>query len=171
MKNNLQFVAAIFLFAVLALSGCKGDKGEVGPAGATGAQGTAGPNASSFQFSFNSSNATLNATNTLAIYEYLTPLITNDIATNGTVLCYIVNGSAYSAMPLIASGNQFSFAYGAGEIAITISKLDGSAFTINPGIYTIKVILIKGSAAARTQSNGLDYSDYEAVKSFYHLAD
>lgn len=120
------------------------------------------------------------------------PGITTAIFNTGTVLVYLKVPQNLSATPVAWSELPFSIRgfnvgymtsirsnYDVGKIHIFyMFELTDAAMVSLPSIidyvvpdYTFKYVLIAGDADARKSTTGLDYSDYEAVRRYYRLAD
>jgi len=120
------------------------------------------------------------------------PGITTAIFNTGTVLVYLnvpqgLNGtpSAWSELPFSIRGFNVGYmtsirsSYDVGKLHVfyMLEQTD-AAFVGLPNIfnmvvpdYTFKYVLIAGDADARKNTTGPDYSDYEAVRRYYRLAE
>jgi hypothetical protein len=181
---GLFAVVAIFIF----LDACKAEKGEVGPAGATGAVGATGAtgakgdkgdkgdtgavgatgNANVIQVSYAS------RTHTGASLNYNLPAtITKAIFDNSAYFVYVsnVDGNTYS-LPGWFTGGTNTYRVGTlvstGVQGVFISRVAGTGSDI---FNTTRIVIIPANDLRTGRKAAVDYTDYEAVKAFYHLKD
>jgi hypothetical protein len=193
--STLSLIAAGFIFI-----GCKGDDGAVGPAGAkgdTGAQGTAGTKGDKGDtgtanviysewkaLSDTAVASTFNRKN----YNIAAPEITQNILDKGFVYAYVKTTSSVIPLPYV---NKYVYANQevAGSYITTViphvGRISLNQDWMTPGAippsfadtkvvvggYThLRYVIIPGGLPAGRIS-GVDFTDYEAVKKFYNLAD
>jgi hypothetical protein len=181
---GLFAVAAMFIF----LDACKAEKGEVGPAGATGAVGATGAtgakgdkgdkgdtgavgatgNANVIQVSYTS------RTHTGSDLQYSLPTnITKAIFDNSAYFVYVSNtsGNTY-ALPGWCTGGSNSYrtytAISSTIQSIYIGRVAGSGSDI---FNTTRIVIVPANDLRTGRKAAVDYTDYEAVKAFYHLKD
>jgi hypothetical protein len=157
--NTFKFLGMLAVAAGLFLASCskEGPAGPKGDTGATGATGASGPQAKTFDFSL-----TYNVGDSLKTYT-----MTGSSATDVALTYYKFSDNSYMQLPYFSpDGSGFyiiPYFYPAnGNLDVEIPKRISTAATIN-----IRSVLIKSSAKVA----GLDYSNYNAVKAYYHLAD
>jgi len=168
---NMKKIVTIMLGLLIAtsmLSACK-KKEVVGPTGPAGPTGNA--NVKSFIIETTAADwAGDQVTGYQAGFEV--PIITDAIADNGAVMCYVVWGnSGYLALPYSYNYGTYtrywSFEYLTEYIYLKVKDDDG--YTPNPGdgLAMIKVVAI--SSTGLMQNPNLDLTDYEAVKEAFDL--
>lgn len=188
MKTTIKFLGTAIIMALILFTSCKGPQGDIGPAGAAGATGAAGSqgpkgdkgdtgatgaagqngNANVIQISYTT------RTHTGIDLQYNLPAsITKAIFDNSSYFVYISNtsGNAYS-LPGWFTGGANSYrtytAVSTGTQSIYIGRVAGSG---NDVFDKTRIIIIPANDLRTGRKTNLDYSDYEAVKAFYHLKD
>ena len=155
-KNLYGLMSLLVVSAGLFIASCA-KEGPAGPAGPAGDQGPAGPSAKVFDFSL-----TYNAGDSIKSYN-MTGASTSDIA----LTYYKFSDNSYMQLPYFsADGTGFYiipyFYPATGKLEVEIPNFLTAAATIN-----FRSVLIKGTAKVP----GLDYSNYNQVKEYYHLRD
>ena len=187
MKHTPIFRSLLMALLVLAVStvqmscsGSKGDKGDPGPAGATGPAGSAGAagvagaagaagNANVTQVTFDADFAPSASGRTLN----LPAAVTTDMINKSVILVYLKvtpNSSPlwYQIPGLILSTDDFRYFVNADARTLTIIRAIGTGVTM---VTDTRVLVIPASTVINGRQAAVDYSDYEAVKRFYNLAD
>lgn len=155
-KNLFKLMSLLVVTAAVILVSCA-KEGPAGPKGDTGAQGPAGPSAKTFDFSL-----TYNAGDSLKTYN-----LTGSSSTDVCLTYYKFSDNSYMQLPYFsADGTGFyiiPYFYPAnGNLEVEIPNIVTTSATLN-----LRAVLIKSSAKVP----GLDYSNYNAVKEYYHLKD
>lgn len=172
---------------IITLSACskKGDTGPQGPQGATGTTGATGATGYSVpiiveDFSVGPNNWQHNGTSGAAgahdYYFYTSNNLTTDVMNGGAVMLYqqvTVNGTnGYSALPntyYSSSGQQVSvrFAYTTQKLDVQYF-LDDFSFATFSSPVTFRMVVIPNVGKT---SWPVDLTDYNAVKTYFHLKD
>jgi hypothetical protein len=95
--------------------------------------------------------------------------INSSIVNNGTVLLYYKSASgSWFSLPQTFYETSYSYTltYGYSTGQVSILRYDSDLRPLNEGHLEVKTVIIPGAAKAN-----INYSDYEAVKTAYHLAD
>jgi hypothetical protein len=174
----LSFSKFIFIFSVIVLC-CSCEK--EGPAGANGVNGIDGVNGKDGNANVRSTSFSVltgNWTSSGSIWYADLPVstITADIANTGSVKVFM--GSTTSTgvwlnMPWIELGSSFfstfNFNYSTGSVRVF--KMDSDlTLPSNPGNRSFKVIVVKSSVMAITNSS-IDWTNYNSLKEVFNLAD
>jgi hypothetical protein len=179
MKKNLNLAFLALVFTVLLLPACK--KGDAGPQGQTGPQGSEGPqgvegNADVTLYSFGPQSLAT------AAYTMFSIATTEDSANNSAwfVYLYYDANSRWYSIPGFGIGGatdyRLSNSYASGQALIYIDKASGTGENYSKAkvfrIYGTHIVR-STTAAAPVEMKPLpdiDFSNYEAVNSYYHLA-
>lgn len=177
---------ALLVLAVSTLqiscSGTAGEKGDPGPAGATGpsgpagaagtpgAAGAAGPagNANVTQVTFDADFAP-----TAGGRSFTFPsAITTDMIDKSVMVVYLqvtnFGTNWYQVPGLIGTSDDFRYIVFPTSRSITVVRQAGTTVT---NVTRTRVLVIPASTVLTGRQAAVDYSDYEAVKRFYNLAD
>lgn len=159
---------------IIGLAGCKGPAGDPGPAGgtgATGATGATGPagTANVTQVTFNTAFAPSGGGRILNLPASI------DKATidKSLVVVYIQNATntaLWYQIPGLVLTDDFRYYVGTSTTtqSITIIRASGTAVA---SVSAVRVLIIPAATVVNGRKAAVDYSDYEAVKAYYHLAD
>jgi hypothetical protein len=181
------FGIVLMATAVIFMDGCKAEKGDIGPAGpagptgangatgstgATGATGATG-NANVIQINFGS------VTHTGAELSYNLTSITEAQINNSAYFTYVKtssNSTIWNELPgtIYLTGNQYKVAINTQPSGISYPRLYVGRTTSGGGneVFTnTKIIFIASNDIRNGRKANVDFSDYEAVKSFYGLKD
>lgn len=169
---GLLIVAASSMF----VAACKGPAGDPGPAGAAGTAGATG--ATGAKGDVGSANVTQVSYNTPfapTASRVLTLPASIDKATidKSLVVVYIQNAgntALWYQIPGLVLTDDFRYFVGTSATTqnITIIRASGTAIT---SISAVRVLIIPAATVVNGRKAAVDYSDYEAVKAYYHLAD
>src|SRR6056297_1116866 len=145
MKIDRLTLFSFILMIGIAFTGCEKDEGPVGPQGPSG-----NANVQSQIITVLSSNWEDEG----FLYSFTSPssIITEEIAENGAVLCYLQYDDIYRPIPFSATiegddtTTHLGFEYSVEEIYFFIQSEDG--MTPEPGNRTYKVVAIESSGLA-----------------------
>lgn len=173
--------AVVVLFLGLASCSTDGEDGMDGMDGAPGAQGVAGEDGADGQNgedgNANVASVTFNAYSiVIGNNEFSIPEITQDIYDNGLVMGYVtVNGNDFwETMPIVSSGS----------VILDVDRIYlGGLRVVSTFNQTVnfRFVIIEGSPAGRAaqesgedlksfyESQGVDFSDFEAVSAYFNL--
>jgi hypothetical protein len=172
MKPMRILTMAFLLAATLFQSACKGPAGDVGPAGAAGPAGPAGAagpagNANVLQINYAGRTVTGNFTLNM-------PGVDANRLDNSLVYLYVKSSSNnyWYLLPGFTAGGTFEYRtwmIPAATSQITASRVTGG--TGNDVFTALKVLVIQNSSVVNGRRAAVDFSDYNAVKAYYNLAD
>ena len=179
-----SLLMSLLIGLVFMFNACKGTQGEVGPKGDKGDTGATGPqgpkgdtgpagsgggtttasnvfysNWISVQFGGSGENysATINA-----------PKITQEIIDKGTVVTYAKSNISGNVIPLpfaaLNGTTRTTVVYNLGKVLL------GANFDASSQTYRY-IIFPAGTSIGAGRKANVDFSNYEAVKAYYHLKD
>jgi hypothetical protein len=163
--------------AMLFFAGCKkGDTGPAGPAGPGGPAGPAGPqgpvgvagNANVMQYTYGAQNLSSASFSTLQV---TTTLDTMNRSAWFVYLYYQLNERWYFVPGFGIGGStqyRVSMGYGSNKVSLYIDKVGaGENFTLAKVIRIYSNGTVAGGIRAKLP--GIDFTDYEVVKTYYKL--
>lgn len=181
--KTIKLLTAICLFCFVASCAKDGPQGPEGPQGNAGPQGNTGPQGpqgqpgtanviySAWLSATTSKDSTVD--NSLLKVAYIAaPKLTSEILSNAAILVYLDFGTI---MPLpYTSGAGFktstiSFIPMKEKICITRFTHDNSGSLSLPAHIKYRYIIIPGGTTGRMAVPQVDFSDYRAVCSYYHI--
>ncbi len=182
MKTSPFTSALLTITLLLSLTisqfGCKSTPGEVGPAGATGATGATGPagpqgptgTANVTQISFGS------RTHSGIELSYTLTGITSDMISKSSVFAYIKSsqGYWYPIPGLFAGGTNEYRMYmmpGTTDSKMQVTRVGSSSSTDTFAATRVLIIPAATLVNGRKAAPDVDFTNYLAVKQYYHLAD
>lgn len=168
--------------------GPKGEKGDQGIQGVQGVQGEQGPPGTAnvrysawMRLDWNYRDAT--SVKEMAIEE---PLLTEDFINKGGVLLAYLRYRNYGTtqvfqLPFSMRGEILSASMllnppllpGDAVVFIKNKSVDGTApvFGYQEDIFHVRYVLIPGGIPVQAKADLPDFSDYQAVKAYYHIVD
>ena len=171
------------VLAVFAMASCRGPQGPQGPQGPAGQDGNANVVSSTVTVNYNDWQW-VNNCQWMVDINY--PAINNNVYNHGAVLVYMKIGNVWSQVPLTYFyETQFDDGtYGNVASTIEVGTLNDGGVRLfwtesdfyhspdGPGVndsYDFKIVAIE--ASVYSHRSDVDYSDYEAVKTAFQLAD
>lgn len=188
MKTTIKVIGtAMLLASIIFMNACKGPQGEVGPQGPkgdTGATGPAGPKGDT-----GASGSGTGTSNVILIkfgsVTHTGSEVAFDLKTlteaqiNNSAFFFYVNTSRtttlWASIPGVVpnSGNSYRFSIntqpsGFSYPILYLNRVSGTGSEIFP---SSRAVIVPASDIRNGRQANVDFSDYEAVKSFYSLKD
>lgn len=175
-------IICMTVLAVFAMASCRGPQGPQGPAGHDGQDGNANVASSTVTIYENDwqwiqfySDADGNPRGQFSVtIDY--PAINNNVYNHGAVLVYMDVDGAWSQVPLTYYYNDGDDFY---EASIEVATLNDEGvrlfwtesdfWQVRPQTHNFKIVAIE--ASVYSNRSDVDYSNYEAVKTAFQLAD
>jgi hypothetical protein len=169
----MRLLTMVLTVGALLLTACGGTPGATGPAGATGVAGPQGPNgatgnANVQQYTFGSRTVTGNTT-------YVIPSITQAQLNSSIVLAYASSDGFWFPVPGVGPGSAFlttsavNVTGGNMNVQFVQINYNGSSYATSVTWTAFRVIIAPASTVTPLSVNGLDSSDYNAVRKHYNL--
>ena len=185
MKATRIFTILIIIATIIFMDSCKGEKGDIGPSGANGTNGTngaTGPQGPKGDTGASGSGGTTTSSN-IFYSDWLSvkfsgsgdysatinaPKITQEIIDKGTVLTYAKSNISGNVIPLpfaaLNGTTRTTVVYNLGKVLL------GANFDASSQTYRY-IIFPPGTGIGLGRKANVDFSNYEAVKTFYDLKD
>lgn len=176
-------IICMTILAVFAMASCRGPQGPQGPAGHDGNANVVSSTLTIHDYDWEWVRFFTDGDNNERGQHMVTidyPSITNNVFNYGAVLVYMDVEGTWSQVPLTYyyyedNGEEVSF-YEASIEAATLSDgalrlfwTESDMWNVRPGTHKFKVVAIE--ASTYSSRSDVDYSDYNAVKTAFQLAD
>jgi hypothetical protein len=170
-----QFFFFLLMAGLTTLTSCakEGPEGPAGKDGQDGTNGTNGINGQDGNANVKSATYTIAANNWVKVNALISfvdlnvPIVTEPIASTGLVMVYRQVGDVWVAWPYTTGNERFWFWAKTGLVRIHAEDI----ITQTPDEFTDSVRVIAVSSSGLARNPDLDWTDYEAVKNAFDLAD